>query len=290
MPFGPYASELNLRYLNADSELVDEQFAVLGARTEIEAYDLGLTQGVLRTPTDQLQVSARLSSRSSTSYLFGRPFSFSPGVIDGRADVRALRLALDWTGRWPRNVIHTRLTWSAGIPVLGATVNRGDLPDSRFHAVLGQLQWLHALGPRAGTLALRTDVQATTTPLLPLEKFALGGTGSVRGYRRARFVRDNGWSASLEYRLPLWRGATGTGPGPELALVTFVDAGRAWNENDPRDRPRLLLAAGPGLRFDLPPTLRAELYWGGLRRDVDDGGGDLQDHGVHFVVRARTGR
>lgn len=290
VPFGPYASELTLRYLNADSELVDEQFAVLGARTEVEGYEFGLNQSVLRTSADQIQLSARLSSRSSTSYLFGRPFSFSPGVVDGEADVRALRLALGWTGRRPRNVVNARLTWSAGLPVLGATVNSGDLPDSRFHALLGQLQWLHALGPRAGALALRADVQATTTPLLPLEKFALGGTGSVRGYRRARFVRDNGWSASLEYRLPLWRSTAGAAPGPELALVTFLDAGRAWNDDDPHERPRLLLAAGPGLRFDLPPTLRAELYWGGWRREAGDGGGDLQDHGVHFVVRARTAR
>lgn len=294
VPWSARGPQLSLRYFHAVSELVEEQFEVLGAETRSSALDLGLSQTLWRDPQRQLEISLNLVGKHSESTLLGLPFSFSPGVENGKADVRVARLGLAWRQSFRRDSISARAVWSAGIGGLGATVHGDALPDSQFHSGYLSLQWLHSFGPRSGSLLARTEAQLSNDGLLPLEKFSLGGAYSVRGYRRSRFVRDEGWAAGLEYRLPLARLAlpavSQRGTDGQLALVLFVDAGRAWNHGadalDRLDRPRTLLAAGPGLRWDIGADTRAEIMWGALRRRIADTGGDVQDAGLHFLFTA----
>jgi len=293
-PVNRYGTELSGRYANYRSELVEEQFAVLDAETRAHAAELGVHQALWRTTARQVGVSVRFTSRQSESFLRGVPFSFSPGADNGRLDVKAARLGLHWLERRRNDVLSLRYTWSIGLRGLGGTEHFNGLPDSGFHSGLLQAQWLHTWGPRAGSLSLRADWQDASEPLLSLEKFAIGGLGSVRGYRRARVVRDNGWSASAEYRLPLIKlpvpGLSTREQDGQLSLVTFIDAGRAWNEHDAADRPRTLLAAGPGLRWDASRDVRAEVYWGAARRHVRGAASDdIQDDGIHFSLSARHG-
>lgn len=291
LPWAPRGPELSLRYFRAVSELVEEQFDVFGAETRIGAIDVGLTQALWQDARRELKVSFDLVGKHSESTLHGQPVSFSPGVVNGKADVRVARLGLQWQQRFSHDSLSARAVWSAGIGGLGATVHGNALPDSQFHSGYLSLQWLHTLGPRAGSVYARGEAQVSNDGLLPLEKFSLGGINSVRGYRRSRFVRDEGWSASVEYRLPLARlalpGLRQRAQDGQVALVLFVDAGRAWNHGEDRlddiDRPSTLLAAGPGLRWDLSADSHAELMWGGVRRHIADTGDDLQDKGLHFL-------
>lgn len=293
-PLNSFGTELAGRYGRFRSELVEEQFSVLDAETEARSAELGVTQALWRSTARQVGVSARFTSRQSASFLRGEPQSFSPGAENGKLDVKAARLGLQWLERGRSDVLSLRFTYSIGLRGLGGTEHFDGLPDTRFHSSLLQAQWLHTIGPRAGSVALRVDWQDAGEPLLSLEKFAIGGTGSVRGYRRSRVVKDNGWSASLEYRLPLFKlalpGVSSRASDGQWSLVTFIDAGRAWNEHDAADVPRTLLAAGPGLRWDASREMRAEVYWGVVRRhfaNADDN--DLQDDGIHFSVSARHG-
>lgn len=294
LPWTARGPELSLRYFRAESQLVEEEFDVFGAETRSSALDLGLSQTLWRDPRRQLQLSFNLVGKHSESTLLGVPFSFSPGVENGKADVRVARLGLSWRQSFARDSFSARAVWSAGIGVLGATVHGRALPDSQFHSGYLSVQWLHSFGPRAGSLYARGEAQLSNDGLLPLEKFSLGGVNSVRGYRRSRFVRDEGWSGSLEYRWPLARlavpGFARRADDGQLSLVLFVDAGRAWNLGDDGldefDQPRTLLAAGPGLRWEIAADTRAEIMWGGVRRHVADTGSDPQDAGVHFMLSA----
>lgn len=54
-------------------------------------------------------------------------------------------------------------------------------------------------------LLVRGDVQLSTTSLVPLEQFSLGGFQNVRGYRQDLLLSDNGAFASAEVRLPILR-------------------------------------------------------------------------------------
>ena len=60
-------------------------------------------------------------------------------------------------------------------------------------------------------LIVRQTLQLASEPLLNIEKFALGGINTVRGYRENQFVRDNGLAA-----LPACQGLLLIDPGKVL--------------------------------------------------------------------------
>ncbi|HWM42294.1 MAG TPA: ShlB/FhaC/HecB family hemolysin secretion/activation protein, partial [Burkholderiales bacterium] len=117
-------------------------------------------------------------------------------------------------------------------------------------------------------------------PLLPLEQFSVGGLDSVRGFRTNQLVRDQGYTASLEYRLPLFSNPAGW---RNLQLAAFADTGGAKNKEGPNPTPTRLTGIGLGLVWSLGARYQAELYFADGRTDVaEQPGHSLQDDGVHF--------
>jgi hemolysin activation/secretion protein len=92
---------------------------------------------------------------------------------------------------------------SFGIHALGSTVNPGDLPSSEYFAWLLQSQWVRRFKFLDLQTIARMTLQLANKPLLPLEQIAVGGRYTVRGYPENTLVRDNGFIASLESRIPL---------------------------------------------------------------------------------------
>ena len=145
-----------------------------------------------------------------------------------------------------------------------------------------QLQLVQRLPEWWGSqLVFRGDLQLANDPLLSLEQYALGGLRSVRGYRENQLVRDNGFSASLELRIPVMRNLLPLG---QLEVAPFFDVGHAWNEGE-TEGPRTLSSLGLGLRYQIPDRVLAEVYWGGRLRDVEPRHNDIQDDGWHIGVR-----
>lgn len=187
--------------------------------------------------------------------------------------------------RTQNQVIAARSRFSVGIDALGATINRGDVPDGQFFAWLGQFQAVRRFGFLDTQAILRSDLQIADDPLLTLEQIAIGGRFSVRGYRENTFVRDNAYLASLEVRVPLIRN---TRWAEYVQLAPFADYGRAWNVRRPRGDPPDIASVGIGLRWaatipgaiSLRPLL--EVYWGHPLRELRTPEEDLQDKGVHF--------
>jgi hemolysin activation/secretion protein len=227
----------------------------------------------------------------SKQFLLGTPFSFSPGVENGKAKVTALRWAMEWIDRSPTRVIAARSRFSLGLDIWDATTNRTSLPDGRFFSWLGQFQWAQRWGARNIQTLMRMDLQLANEPLLPLEQIAVGGRFSVRGYRENRLVRDNAFVGSLETGIPVisnqWWADT-------IQLVPFFDFGTAWNTTIPTPSPRTLASVGVGLRWamtilqPIPLTPQFEIYWGLPLRHATTSGGDLQDLGLHlqFAIAA----
>jgi hemolysin activation/secretion protein len=288
-PVTPYDTRLGLQFRNSDLEVVEEPFEDF-VFTEARTYGLRLAHPVLRTSNHDLWLALVGERRRSESCVVifppeCDPFSFQPGTDDPEQVVSVLRFVQNWTWRRPRDVLAARSTASLGLDVLGATISsEPDAPDGEFFAWLGQVQWAHRFGKRlwGSQLVFRTDVQLASRPLLSLEKFAVGGLRTVRGYRRNELVRDNGVVASLELRIPLYRGPLGR---DVVQLAPFADFGRAWDERD--DFPdRTLASLGVGLRVSPFEWLYGELYWGGRLTKVsrEIGEDDLQDEGIHFRV------
>lgn len=263
----------------SDADVVEQPFNEIDVESQSWTARLGLRQPLLDTPGDKVFVSASLERRHSETFLLGIPFSFSPGVRDGVSDVSALRLAQEWVHRAPDEVLALRSTFSIGLDLMGSTVNPGGLPDSRFLAWLGQAQWVRRL-PWSAQLVLRLDGQWSADPLLPIEKYALGGFYSVRGYRQDLLVREQGFAGSLEYRHTLWRDEA---RGWRLEVAPFLDGGGAFDQAGATPEPELLWSAGLGLRGEAH-RVQARLYWGHAFTEDRLDGDDIQDSGVHFQL------
>jgi len=199
--------------------------------------------------------------------------------------VTVARFGASWSRRTPGQVmaISSMLSW--GIPVFGATENRGRVPDSEFVTWLAQAQVAHRFDALANTQLIATgDLQLANGPLLGLEQFSVGGRNTVRGYREDTLVRDNGAVIRGEIRVPVWVTPDG---GMRLEAGPFLDAGWSWNQDRNTDGRRALLGAGVGVRASLGDSVHYEIYWGEDLREIDSGSGghDLQDDGVHMALK-----
>lgn len=268
------------------AEVVETPLNALDIQSRSSTLGLRISYPVLHTAREQFTLSAGLDVRQSTSELLGTGFAFSPGVqADGKSKVSVLRFVQDYVGRDSGQVTAVRSTFSLGTGAFGATDLGNNVPNGKFLAWLGQFQHARRLGTSDNQLVFRFDAQLTNKPLLPMEQFAVGGARTVRGFRANQLVRDQGFAASAELRMPVMRNADG---GTTLQLAPFVDIGGAWYKRRPSEDPQRLSSAGVALRFDPHPGLHAELAWAKTfsGRNVVNPSSSLQDRGWHLSLRA----
>lgn len=283
MPVSAHDTLLTLRHEQNHAAVVEAPFDALDIDSRSRTFEIGVRHPVWRSLRNSLALGASLSLRESVTRLGGDPFSFSAGVHDGRSEISALRFTAEWLERGPRHVVSARGQLSRGFDAFGATVNRDGTPDTRFTTALLQAQRVQQLSQAGAQLILRLDAQASDRALLPLEKFAIGGVDTVRGFRENRLVHDQGWTGSVEARIPIGQLALpGISTPPEdgqVALALFADIGQAWDRGGKKER---LWGLGPGIRWDIAPDSQAQLYWAGKRKKLENTGDDPQDRGIHF--------
>jgi hemolysin activation/secretion protein len=279
-------------YRKNDFAVVEEPFRDLEIESRSELFGLTLRAPVLRTLNHQVALELAGERLTNETFLLDRPFTLAPGARRGESTVTAVRVAQEWVYRTERQVVAARSRFSVGVDALGATINPSDVPDGQFFAWLGQFQFVRRLPILDAQVIARADLQLAADPLLSLEQIAVGGRYTVRGYRENTLVRDNGFVASLEARVPVVRNVRWA---DSLEVAPFVDYGRGWNNTGPKPEVRSIPSVGLGLRWTVtlragPATLQPQLevYWGRALRDVETPGGNLQDEGVHlqFVLAA----
>lgn len=279
-PLSARGTTLGLEYERSGSEVIEEPFNELDIESDYRSLALYLRQPFLWTLNRSFDLTLKLeNARSETFFLNGIPFP-AEGSENGKSEVTAVRLIGDWLDRQENQVIAARSTFSWGIDAFGATIHDGE-PDGSFFAWLGQFQWARRFGDNQNQVIFRTDVQLASDPLLSLERFAVGGAYSVRGYRENLLVRDNGLVSSLELRFPVLRDAAGIS---RIQLAAFVDYGQSWNKAGNTPEPRSISSAGLGLRWDPTVDLHAELYGAVPFYKVDYNDHDLQDEGIYFLI------
>ncbi|NEP01694.1 MAG: ShlB/FhaC/HecB family hemolysin secretion/activation protein [Symploca sp. SIO2E9] len=286
LPISPDNSKVNLAFGITDSNVIEEPFNALDISSDFLFYELGFTHPLIQTPTEELALGLTLSHQQSQSFVGiddTGAFSLAAGGDDeGRTSVFAVRFSQEWTKRSSQQVLAFRSQFSLGLDVLGATINDNGEPDSRFFAWRGQGQWARLLA-RDTLLLLKTDLQLSDSRLLALEQFRVGGSQSVRGYRQDLLLRDNGFLASAEVRLPILRVSKVRGV---LQVVPFIDVGTAWNngnESSDSEISNTLVSTGLGLLWQMN-NLTARLDFGIPLVSVDDTGDTLQENGFHFSV------
>ena len=291
-PITPWATTLVLHANKSDTSIIQDPFTTLDITSNLEEYGAMLRQPLYRTLSNEFAVSFLATRRESTTFLLGRPFSLSPGAVNGVTTDFVLRFAQEFVNRSQVHVLALRSTFNFGLDAFGAT-NSGFEPDANFFFWLGQSQYVRRLGKTDNLLLVRFNVQLSNSPLFSLEQFSLGGAQSVRGYQENDILRDNGVFGSVEVRVPVWFGKEHT---PLLLLAPFFDIGVGWNTRGNFDNAggntqalsdrltETMPSVGLGLIFNPNKYVHAELYWGyAFNRDLVPDGDNLQDYGIHFV-------
>ena len=281
LPFNSKNGTFRIAYGMSDNEIIEDPFTPLDIESESEYYELGIRQPLISSPEKEFAMGLSFSFQESKTKLLDTPFPLSNGADeDGETKIGALRFFQEYVDRDDQKVFALRSQFSVGLDVFGATQNVDGVPDSTFFAWRGQSQWVRRLDEDFLFL-LRGDVQLSSTELVPLEQFRLGGADSVRGYRQDFALGDNGLFASAEIRIPLFHIRKIDGV---VQLTPFVDLGTIWNSDDTEISNDFLAAIGIGLNFTAGNGFNARIDWGIPLVDVDTQGDSLQEDGIYFTI------
>jgi len=276
-PVNSFDGSLRFGYSNSGSRIVEDTFRDVGIRSDTNTLSLGFRQPIFRSPSQAFALGLDFDRRRSQSFILDDvPFSFSEGPDEGLSRISALRFSQEWTNRGADRVLAARSQFNLGLDIFDAT-NNASGPDGEFFSWLGQFQWVEQFSPSVLSL-FKVNAQLTPDSLLPLERFSLGGVGTVRGYPQNQLVSDNAVNASAELRIPLTK-------NPNVLQVTpFLEAGAGWNNSGGRLGSNVLVGTGAGLRWQASPNLFLRADYGIPLVGISDRGSSLQDNGFYFSV------
>jgi hemolysin activation/secretion protein len=281
VPLPRLGTVLSLRHDRGDTSVVEAPVDSIDIVSRVRSLDVGLQHPVVDTLTERVALGLAFSRRDSRSTLLGEPFSFTPGEPDGVSRLHAWRFSQEVLLRDEVQTLALRSTFSWGRNNIQPALAPGmDAPATRYAFWLGQAQLARRLTALPGAqLVLKATVQKSRDRLLPLERLAVGGVASVRGYRENQLVRDEGLMGSVELQLPLTDPAD---PERRVTLVPFIDGGRARNRGEAADD---LGSAGLALDARLGPVGLELAAAKRLRTPPAPARRSLQDHGVHLQLR-----
>lgn len=295
IPLTASGTRFAFRYTNAETVLLEPPFNTANIVNNIISYDGQLSHPILWDLQQKLTLGMNFAVRQNRETVDGVPIDF-PGSRDGLTQVTVFRAWQDYWHRGQQFDMAFHSTFSVGLDALGATIsNNSQIGDGRFFAWLGQGVGRYRFLSNGAYVSLSGAVQVTGDRLLSLEKVAIGGFSTVRGFRQNYLVRDEGFFTSLEFGYPLYGGEAGSKYG--VFLVPFMDYGGAWNQGESTT---YIHSAGIGLEGHMTisdSTLGAAFYWAGrLTGNYRGPHGsfpagapyDAQDNGINFQVNWQT--
>ncbi|MDJ0597988.1 MAG: ShlB/FhaC/HecB family hemolysin secretion/activation protein [Crocosphaera sp.] len=264
-----YAFPVNARngtikasYRTLTSEITEAPLSELDVISNYEKYSFSFRQPVIETLSEEFVLGITLDHQKSQSrYLGGLPFPTRGADDEGKTNVTTLRFTQEYINRSEEQVIALRSEFSLGIDALGATdpfdiLVNPQAPKTPYFFWRGEAQWLKVFAPDSLFIS-RVNLQVADSPIVSNEQFALGGLGSVKGYRSNTLLTDNGVFATMELRLPVLR-------IPEnqivIQLVPFTDFGYGWNMGEVPSVPiETLASVGLGIQFQYGRYINARL-------------------------------
>ncbi len=288
LPLNAVGTRFGFSYTDTSSTIVEPPLDVLNITNHITGFDGGLTQAVYRTFADDISLGINFAVRQNKTLLKNQCIPVDGiGINSCETQVSVLRLSQRATHKTDSNSLVLWSTFSVGLDVLGATTNQPGLQSGEFFSWLGQGMFSQNLWETGALLVVKGNIQLADKPLLNLERYAVGGVYTVRGYRENTYVRDNGFNANLELHYPV---LTGLMSGHNnLYLVPFLDYGGAWN-NDTSiisdQKTDYLFSAGIGFTWQFY-NVNTEFYWANAFTPVKNSPTterNIQDDGIHFRV------
>ena len=273
-PIGDEGIHLDAYYSYNHFNVIDAKYSAADITSVSTASGLSITYPLIRKTAFELTSDIGFDIKHMTLTMFGQPGNFVDGIKDGETSSTPIIFNLNSIIRNSRFVSAI----SAGIrrgSNFGIYAHEDD--SSIFTIATGQL-YLGFKPTLKTEWIFRINGQLSKDSLGPVEKFAIGGSKSVRGYRENLLVRDSGIVASSQLRLPLYR--------RKVYVVPFVDYGRSWERENGllgKDAEQIY-SAGTGLQWHLNKAAYAELFWGKTLKNLDTIVEQTQDNSFHFLI------
>ena len=154
IPINPYNGTISLVHYRSDSEIIEEPFDTLNIESEYRHYEIAYRQPVYQTPNQDIALGIAFTRDNSKTPPLAGFIPLSRGSnTDGEINISALRLFQEYVDRGESQVLALRSQFSIGIDAFDATVNNGDIPDSKFFAWRGQAQYFKLLTEDTSLLA-----------------------------------------------------------------------------------------------------------------------------------------
>ena len=267
LPLGHRGIKLDFDYSRNDTETIAGQMKRFGV--ESDSYSAGVT---LRVP---------FKVDRTSRYEAGFQFQHQESTTDfGTKTAARLKWVDDNVNRYAPYVSFTHYGDHSVMYHKHAArfIRRRDLTGSTGDAVNYELNgFLQRRWSKGQTLSTSFDAQLSSRQGLgSSDRFFIGGANSVRGYEESYLGGEEGFTANLEYGLPL-------DSGRHIRLLTFVDYGRVYGSTV-LDGESDLIGTGVGLNASYKEVMMSLTLGVPLKRHF--GGEHLDKTRLHFSLNA----
>ena len=287
-------TKLSFGYEKSESSIETYPYDSLEIESDADIYYISISQPVYQTDSENLAFQFKYESMKLNTYMLGMNMSFTPGVIDGQLEHSILRVAQLWNKKSKSSKLTIKSTFSFGLDSYKTPkyIQQQSDIDGKFFAWLGEVSSEKKLLLLDSSMIFRADLQVSDEPLPdnyvnPSEHFSIGGLNSVRGYRKNLLTTDNGITASIEWRIPLFKinfYSNKVNDGV-VQIASFFDCGHGWNVKNNNPEIDSVYSLGLGLLWNISKTNFIKIYWGEALRSIERiTEYDLQDDGLSFFV------
>ncbi len=227
---------LQISWDHGRSTVVEAPLDLVDIHSQTSAMEFKLGQALVNTLARRVEIGLALANKQTRSSLLGEDFSFSPGEVNGRSKAQVLKFSQDWSERSEYSGLLARSVFHFGrnnnqveglIDAVGSDEHL--VPPRRYWYWSGQLQWLRQLSDWNAQMVFRGQWQWSPARLIPMEKIALGGNATVRGFRESSLLRDQGQILGLEFHKSFLSDAESK---QQISGLVFVDAGYGKNHHE----------------------------------------------------------
>jgi hemolysin activation/secretion protein len=151
--------------------------------------------------------------------------------------------------------------------------------DGQFFSWRGDARYVHNFKKGFQVLA-RTAFQLSDRSLVLGEQYPIGGNFTLRGYPQDFVLADNVALASVEFKIPLYRGKSNN-----INLNPFVDAAYVWNNSQLSTSSLSAVSAGLSFQYNFSDRLSFNLTWAHPFLDVGGVSNRLDNSSILFGIR-----
>ena len=287
MPLNNKGTQFSLQADDGATSLIQSSVSSLDIHSNLVSSEFGINQTLFNTTMTRLTLGLSKSKRRNETTLLGAPFSFAAGIPEGLLIENSWKLWQDYSWRSESTVFAIRMTRNQIqnnlIPdVSGASASQ---PPNNYGFWLTQLTLGHRLKDSGILVQMQGSFQNASSHLTSLDRFGMGGSMTVRGFRENHFLLDSGSVINLETEIPVLQN-NGVSEF-SFKISPFFNVGTGRNLGEPK-----VTVSSTGITF--------KSEWKGFvaslalaKRLISPTSanilsGTLQDKGIHFQLMYST--